>query len=122
MDSKVSFIKNIYLYLVSFVALFMIVFSVADMVNIGLKTFLFPKADSYGYYPEPACPVLPDENATSTDPRGKDYCVSKEERERAEKENRSAQRQRDLVRDISFLIVGLPLFAYHWMIIRRKEV
>ena len=36
-------------------------------------------------------------------------------------ENRAAQRQRDLVRDISFIVVGIPLFAYHWRVIRRKE-
>lgn len=117
---KTPWIKNIYLYLVSFVSLFMIVFSIAGMVNLALRTYIFTKADKNYYgYPEPACPE-PAPTKT-TDSQVKPTCISQEEREKNDAENRSAQRQRDMVQYVSMLIVGVPLFAYHWLIIRRKE-
>jgi hypothetical protein len=118
---KGQIIKILYFYVVSLVALFMVVFSLADMVNIALRTYLFPKADEnyYGYY-APVCssPAQAGSSSTVKDPG----CISKDEQMRIDKDNREAQRQRDLVRDFSFLIVGIPLFAYHWNIVRRKEI
>lgn len=121
--NKSAFLKNLYLYLVSFVALMMIVFSTGEIINLALRTYIFTKADKNFYgYPEPICDTA---SPTGT-PRGKEYvgspCLNKAEREKQEAENRSAQRQRDLVRDVSFLIVGLPLFAYHWRLARKKDL
>ncbi|MDO8626197.1 MAG: hypothetical protein Q7K39_01920 [Candidatus Magasanikbacteria bacterium] len=121
-SSKVSFLKNLYLYLVSFVALMMMVFSLGDVINIVLRTYVFTLADKNIYgYPEPTCDLAA---ATGT-PRGKEFggppCLDKASREKQETENRAGQRQRDLVRDLSMIIVGLPLFGYHWWLVRRKE-
>lgn len=114
-------IKNIYLYLVSFVALMMIIFSAADLVNILLRTYVFTKADqNYYNYPTPACPALAPGNTTST--KENSGCINQEEQLQADKNNRDAQRQRDLVRDISLIVVAVPVFAYHWKIIRKREV
>lgn len=117
--NKPPIIKTLYLYVVSLVALFTVVFSLADIINIALRTYVFTAADQgyFGYYPEPACPVRTADAATST----KDVCISAKERETIDKKNNTAQKQRDLVRDISFIIVGVPLFLYHWRIIRKKE-
>ncbi|MBI5728912.1 MAG: hypothetical protein HY983_01540 [Candidatus Magasanikbacteria bacterium] len=112
---KVQFIKILYLYVVSLVGLLMVVFSTADLLNIVLRTYVFTKADqNYYNYPEPACP---------TSPGAKDApsCLSKEERKKIDADNRTAERQRDLVRNISFITVGVPLFLYHWRVARRKE-
>lgn len=121
MDSnKATLIKTLYLYLVSFVALMMLVFSTADMINIVLRTFIFTKADqNIYYYPEVAC--VPPTTASGTPSMTKDYCPDPEEQRKRDEMSRASQRQRDLVRDISFIVVALPLFAYHWRIIRRKE-
>ena len=120
-SSKVALIKNLYLFLVSFVALMMMVFSLADVINIALKTYIFTKADKDFYaYPEPICePVKPMAKSDTTTPAAQ--CVSSAEQAKRADENRSAQRQRDLVRDLSMIIVGVPLFAYHWWLVRRKE-
>lgn len=45
---KVLIIKNIYLYLVSFITLLMIILPAADLLNIGLKKTIFTKAEYYG--------------------------------------------------------------------------
>ena len=114
-----SIIKNIYLYLVSFVALMMIVFSTADVVNITLKAFIFTKADEVNYSYYPACvPATPVGTSTvKTDPN----CVSPDEQKKRDEESRSAQRQSSLVRDLSMIVVGIPVFLYHWNIVRRKD-
>ncbi len=111
-------IKYLYYYIVSIVALFMIVFSVVDMVNLGLRTFIFPKADHnfYGYYG--TCPVAVDASSTKPDPN----CLSREQQEKIDRDNSVSQKQKDLVRDISFILVAVPLFAYHWRIIRRRDM
>jgi hypothetical protein len=43
--TKAMIIKSIYFYLVSFVALMMVAFSSADLINMALKTWIFTKAD-----------------------------------------------------------------------------
>lgn len=121
---KSGVIKNIYLYLVSFVALMMIIFCVADAVNMLLRTFIFTKADQNYYgYPSPACPTPAPGEATSTT-KGKEGfgCISRDEQIKMDKNNNEAQRQRDLVRDISMIVVAVPVFAYHWRIIRKREI
>lgn len=118
--TKGSIIKNIYLYLVSFVALMMVIFSAADLINTALRTYIFTKADNNYYgYPAPACPA----GVTSTpyDVKMGTACQSKEEMDKQNRENATAQRQRDLVRDLGMIIVAIPVFAYHWYIIRKKE-
>ena len=120
--NKVALIKNIYFYLVSFVALMMVVFSVADAVNIALKTWVFTKADNNFYsYSVPACDqsVKADPNAK---PLSAEECTKQEEQNKQrDQENLIAQRQRDVVRDISFIVVGLPLFILHWLVVRKKD-
>ncbi|TAN33409.1 hypothetical protein EPN28_02565 [Patescibacteria group bacterium] len=123
---KGNVIKNIYLYLVSFVALMMMVFSTADIINTLLRTYVFTKADKFDYYvPHLAgCESNPPKDEIKkivTSSPGEKECAQINEEKKNAEENRAAQRQRDLVRDISMIVVGIPLFAFHWRIIRKKE-
>jgi hypothetical protein len=119
-------IKSIYFYLVSFVALMMAVFSTADIINIALKTWVFTAADKDMYnYPRTVCEMP----AQATPPDVKSMpAVSKEDCEKSNEEtikqqeaSRVAQKQRDVVRDISMIVVGIPLFLIHWRIVRSKD-
>ncbi len=120
---KFVVVKTIYFYLVSFVALMMVVFSVADIINLGLKTWVFTKADNYDYVSKPyGCEanfVKPDSNYKA--PTIEECAKMQTEQEEQARQNREAQRQRDAVRDISMIVVGIPLFAVHWWMIRKKE-
>ncbi len=129
MGSKGRIIKSLYFYLVSFVALMMIVWSVANMINIALKTWVFTKADDIMYGGRMNCQTLP---APVSDPKATTPVPTKEqtiadcekqnaEAEKQQQENRIAQRQMDIVRDISMIVVGIPLFWVHWRIVRNKE-
>ena len=121
-NSKVAIIKNIYLYLVSFVSLMMITISMADIVNILLKTYVFTKADTSYYYSNPSCAARIPAKELGIAPMTEEECAKENEaNQKRDEENRSAQKQRDLVRDISFIAVGLPLFIYHWLLVRKKQ-
>lgn len=116
--SKAALIKTLYLYLVSFVALMMMVISAIDLISSLLKTFVFTKADSYTYYSAPiACPPVDSKSPTSSEACLKDTA----DRRKGDEESRTAQRQRDLVRDISMLVIALPLFVFHWKLARKRE-
>lgn len=122
-SNKAAVIKNVYLYLVSFVALMMVVFSLADLINTALRTWVFTKADFYGnYYPELACDQLSVKTSPDIKPLSPEECEQRKvQQKQMEQDNRVAQRQRDMVRDISMMVVGVPVFVFHWLTIRRKE-
>lgn len=115
---KGSVIKTIYFYLVTFVGLMMVVFSSANLINTALKTWVFTKADNDVYY-DMACAPQPEGKTVSE--YSPAQCEKQREANRINAEaNRVAQKQRDLVRDISFIAVGIPLFLFHWRFIRKK--
>ncbi len=118
--AKSSVIKTVYFYLVSLISLFMIVFATVDIVNIGLTTWVFTKADSLNYYTPPCSVSVPP--APGADPSviavERKNC---EENIKQQEEQRVAQKQRDAVRDLSFVVIGVPLFVYHWSTIRRES-
>lgn len=126
-NNKIAIIKNIYFYLVSFVALMMVVFSIADLINIALKTWIFTKADSFYYGPvSPECGtvVKPTDVTVNVAARQMtpEECVKQDEINRQrEQDNQNVQKQRDAVRDISLIVVGIPLFILHWRVLRKKE-
>lgn len=121
-------IRNIYLYLVSLIALVMMVFAIASLINLALVTWIFPKADSSYIYVGPK-PIATPEVKTPDDKRTPEQIVAdaasaqkqwEDEKKNAE-EQRVAQKYRDLVQNISFLIVASPLFFYHWSVIRKDR-
>ena len=123
MTDKVKLIKTIYIYLVSFVALMMLVISCADIINQTLRAFVFTKADNYGSYAKPAgCGINTPRTVADKKQMTAEECIKMEKANMArEKENKIANRHRDFAKDISLIIVGLPLFYFHWRIARRKS-
>lgn len=124
MLGKTPWIRNIYLYLVCAITLFMVAFAAVDLVNLALRTWVFTKADQMNY----VYPVKTPDGYCSFDKDGKRVCPSAEEQQKIDgqekkqnEENRLSQRQSDLVRNISMLIVAIPLFTYHWLVIRRDK-
>ena len=99
-----SVILRIYFSLVSFVTLMILIFSVADLVNLSLKTFVFPAAD------QPSYQVYCDPSQTA------DQCDT--QRKNAAQQDLVTKEQ-NAVRDLSLLIVSAPLFWLHWRIVYR---
>ena len=100
-------LRLLYLYLFSFVGLLIVVFGSISMVNLGLKTFVFKDADTYEIYP-----IVSPEGKTTNNP---------EEDKARQKRDQSRQRQRDFAQSVSMIIVGLPLYLYHWKTIQKEK-
>jgi len=110
-----SVILRIYFALVSFVTLMMLIFSVSDLINVALKTYVFKFADA-PEYPMYCESQFIKENVKETAEETEARCARNKEQE-----NQSAtiRKQQSLVRDISMLIVSLPLFFIHFRIVLR---
>lgn len=134
MSQTKNIIRNIYLYVATLIGLIMLIFGSVDLIQIGLKTWVFPLAEEEMYYetmpPEPYFLSQPietvDKNKTlAPDDRQaleqwkKDYQAWKEKQEKID--FKAARRQRDIVRDIALLIVGAALFLGHGYIVRKER-
>jgi len=121
-NPKAMVIKTVYFYLVSIISLFMVVFAAADLVNLGLTTWVFTKADRNPYPMMPcSAQIYKDPAAPQNEEMYRQQIAQCEENQKNDKEAQSIQKQKDAVRDISFLVVGIPLFLYHWTTIRRES-
>ena len=98
-----SVILRIYFALVAFVTLMMLIFSVSDLVNITLKTFIFTSADRAISY-------------CDTQYQTQAQC---DQAEKNTADQLMIEKQQSAVRDISLLIVSAPLFWIHWRIVLR---
>ena len=137
---KNPIIRTIYLYLFSLVGLALLAIGVYRFVDLGLKTWIFTKADqdvayisrpiSLGYDPEFAsmqsiknCEEkceLNEVQIAAIDGWLVDYKEWQENEKEPEKIDYTAQRrQRTASSSLALLIVGLPLYLYHWTLIKK---
>lgn len=99
-------LRLLYLYLFSFVGLLIVVIGSVQLVNLAIKTFVFPEADKYSVsYPVKL------EGEPEFDP---------EIMRRQQDEDVRRQKQRELANSIAMLAVGTPLYLYHWKTIQKE--
>lgn len=126
-------IRTIYLYLFSLLGLVLLIIAGVRFLDMGLKAFVFTKADEEQrlYKIQPPMPIAIEKVQVAAD--GKE--LSEDERnqmkqfladyERWKKENDKfdpvkSQRQRDASFNLAMIIIGLPLYLYHWRIIKKE--
>lgn len=111
-----GWIKKTYLYLVSLITLIMIVVASVSLLNTALKTWVFTKADNDFYRPRIVCPLneegFPQKECNEDE-------LTEEEKQRQE-DQRVAQRQRDLAKNIAMLVVATPVFFFHFRLARKE--
>ena len=139
---KNPIIRTIYLYLFALVGLIMVVIGFSMLINIGLKTWVFTKADEQPQYASmPVPPValekptdvktveslvicsdkcsLTDDQKVQLNQWLKDYQDAQNNQKLQNSfDYRTQQRQRDAAQAIAFILVGLPLYLYHWAVIK----
>lgn len=116
---NLSWIKKVYLYLVSLISLVILVIAGIMLINIALKAWVFTKADDAYYYP----PKLYCEQSTSPDAYRDPACDNpnyEEDERKAEMERRTAQRQQNAAQALAMILIGAPVFYYHWKLARRE--
>lgn len=101
-----QWIRLIYLYLFASIGLVVTVIGCIRGINVGLKSTLFQQAD---VYPRPVM-------------------IEQQDKEMFEKEQLQYQqaekiRTRDieLAGAISMMLVGIPLYFYHWRLIQQEQ-
>lgn len=126
-------VRTIYLYLFTLVGLTLLTIGLVRFVDMGLKAFVFTKAEEEErlYNKQPPLPfqlsrvekiqadqVLTEEEGVLIAEWLADY---KDWQERSSKiDPVTAKRHRNASVNSSMILIGLPLYLYHWRIIRRE--
>lgn len=133
-------VRKIYLYLFSLVGLVLMVIAGVQLINLGLKAFIFTQAEKQEalYQTMPSCGSMAPETV-ETIVSGNTLNVQLTESERAgmaswlesykawQKQQESydpitANRQQTAAIALAMLIVGFPLYFYHWRLARKESV
>lgn len=106
-------IRLLYLYLFSFIGLIIAVIGTIQLVDLGMKIYVFKDADKYDY------PII-----SKVDPNGKEITLSEKEKEeqKAQQDKETKRnRQRQTSTALAMLLVGVPLYKYHWKLIKEED-
>lgn len=138
MFKKNAFIRTIYLYTFSLVGLVLVVIGGVQLVNMGLKAWVFTQADEEQrlWQKQPPMPAFTEKRVETAVKDGKIENITEDEKMAMEqwlasygtwKEQQekfdpvTSQRHRDAASSLSYILVGLPLYLFHWRIIRREK-
>ena len=133
--NKHSIIRTIYLYLFALVGLALLITGFVRFIDMGLKMYVFTKADepekirqSY-YYSTPPISVAKLEKLQEGEELTEQEKIAikswiADYQEWQEKEEKidylASRRQREASSNLAMILVGLPLYLYHWRLIRRE--
>ena len=108
-------LKKAYLYLVSTISLVIAVIGAIMIINLGLKAWVFTKADQ-NYYSYPCTQPV-------ADPSGKtiacDQATIDAQKKQAE-DNQTSQRQNTAAQAIAMIVVASPVWWFHWRMARKE--
>lgn len=108
-------LRKSFLYIFASVGLILMIIAGVSLIDLGLKTYVFTKADNYCY--NQVGPISVDKNGTAVQMTDE----QKAEQEKQCEEQRTGNKQSQASNAIAMLIVGLPLYVYHWIVIRREN-
>jgi len=136
---KQSLVRTIYLYIFALLGLILLVIGGVNFVNMGLKAFIFTQAEEeerilYKQMPSPFSLSKVEELEKEIDTEEE---VTLSETEKTNIKNWLAdynnwknsiskidpitvRRHRDASLNLSLILIGLPLYLYHWRIIKRE--
>lgn len=141
---KNLWIRTIYLYLFSLLGLVLIVIGTVRLFDLGLKILIFKHADEAETLrqispspPQRFVESMPDSKEPSNEVKLSDTeKVTSDEKAALERwaieydnwqEEQSkidyvrSRREREASSALAFIIVGLPLYLYHWRVIKRDK-
>jgi hypothetical protein len=132
---KNSLIRKIYLYSFSLLGLVLLIISSIRFLDMGLKAFVFTKAEEQeklNYYRPPMVYSveklgeitseevnLSEEQKQIINEMIIDYQQWKEET--AQINFLTSRRHREASSNLAMILIGLPLYLYHWFIIKKEE-
>ena len=128
-----SIIRTLYLYLFALLGLVFIAIGMIRFLDMGLRATIFRQADAFERYEQPPMPFVTrmgdvdqlaakaeltegEKNALKQSLR--DYEQWAEQRRNIDMV--TVRRHRDASTSLAMMLVGLPLYLYHWRTIRRE--
>ena len=134
MLEKHPLIRTIYLYLFTLVGLALLISGTVRFIDMGLKVFIFTKADDPEriqqryYYPTPVSISKLETYETTGDLNDeekatlKDFLANYEkwQEDEAKIDYLVSNRQREASNNLAMILVGFPLYFYHWRIIKKE--
>jgi N-acyl-D-aspartate/D-glutamate deacylase len=114
-----TILKMIYLYILSFVGIIITVVATIGLVNLVLRQYVFQVDMNSYYYPAEICsnPKTP----TDKTPTKEEIAQCEKDQEQRNKEMAMSDTKRELANEIAGILIGLPLWLYHWGIIRKEK-
>lgn len=120
-------VGRVYLYLFSMLGLVLIVIGTTGLINLGLKTWVFDTSDPWVIQPPTpdwidkaeslnSCENISEEDKVVLARWIEDY---EEWESRYPRDYTSRQNNEAAARNLALLLVGLPLFLFHWRIVRE---
>jgi hypothetical protein len=141
--NKHSLIRTVYLYLFSLVGLALLIIGAVGILDMSLRAFIFTQADRQEriFNKQLPSPFLEFNKIANVDEKGQlakkegeitltkgekkiidswieDY--KKWQKEREEFDPVAARREREAATDLSLILIGLPLYLYHWRLIKKE--
>ena len=130
---KHSLVRTIYLYLFTLLGLVLLTIGGVRFLDMGLKAFVFTKAEEEQRVVRLQPPMLyqiekieklQDEEGLSEEEKTtiKRWLTDYEEWEerRSKIDYVITRRHRDASMNLALILVGLPLYLYHWQIIKKE--
>ncbi len=102
-------LRLLYLYLFSFVGLIITITGAIKIIDLTLKTYVF-KVEERSYYPEPVRVV-----------EGEEAPVIQKDLVERQQQDQNNERKRDLSNSLAMILVGGPLYLYHWQTIKKEK-
>ncbi|MDD2731120.1 MAG: hypothetical protein PHW33_03290 [Candidatus Portnoybacteria bacterium] len=133
MLAKNPVIRTIYLYMFSLVGLVLLTIGAVRFLEMGLKAYVFTMAEEEQQlyragvstpYALTKLESIPDDSRfTDEEVKAVKLWLAEYEEEKGKAvkfDYVKAQRHRDAATNLALIIVGLPLYLYHWSVIRRE--
>ncbi len=128
-------IRQLYLYAVAIVSLGLVIVGTSSFIDMSLRAFVFKAADKDSYMMQ-KMPSMPYFSETAMNNLAKNASLSEleqgevrswlEQYRELNKYNEgrdpiAAERSRTAARSLAMILVGLPLYLYHWLVIRKDR-
>jgi hypothetical protein len=107
-------LRKSFLYIFATIGLILTIISGVNLINLGLKTFIFTKADHFCYE---TIPVSIDKVGKTTELTAEQKIAQQNQCN----EQRISNQQNQISTSVAMIIVGLPLYFYHWIKINKEN-
>lgn len=129
-----SALRTLYLYAFALIGLVMVVIGTVNLVDMALKATIFTAADQEELYYSKQPPYISTElmdKANTTEPitltqeQANELSRITQEYQTWQSDGKNlnpvvSRRQREASTSIAQIVIGLPLYLYHWLVIRRE--